>query len=264
MRTGSMILELRRATPAADGDPIWSVASDERRDERDGFIEKAPESNGRLNGTLIVEGLCASYATNASFALGPVTARVEAGRIIGLAGPNGAGKTTCLRAIAGVIRPNAGVVTIDHAELGPSIPVAVRARHAQYVFQNPDHQLALATVREELIAAASYLGTTGGLLPTVAKLLDLERVLSESPLDQPRSVRRLVTIGSAFVSGAPLVLLDEPTAGLDPAQADRVAALLRFHTARGGSAVMVSHDDRFMRLADTIWRMEQGRLNTHA
>jgi energy-coupling factor transporter ATP-binding protein EcfA2 len=259
--TNGIVLELRRGPSTAPMGLVRVIGHPPSAGGQTRTTAAIPALPGTVDGAFRVAGLTCAYPTNPSFSLGPIDGCIHAGESIGLVGANGAGKTTCLRAIAGVSRPTGGVVTIQATDLRPSTPLAARARYTQYVFQNPDHQISLPTVERELSAAATYLGVSAEAVDVVADLLGIGDLMSESPLEQPRSVRRLMTIGSAFTSGVPVVLLDEPTTGLDCEQARRVGALVRAHCKRGGSVLFVSHDAAFVRdNATTTWRMSDGKL----
>jgi len=177
---------------------------------------------------------------------GPVNAldgfslRVAAGEIVGLVGHNGAGKTTFVEIVSSLIRPDSGTVTID----GKS-PSAARGQ----VGVTPQH-LGLypsITVREHL----QLFGRLAGLRRTaltaaiddLAVALRLTEIMGRKTGVLSGGQQRRTQAATALIHRPPLLLLDEPTAGLDPESADGFCDLLRgLHRELGLTVVMITHD----------------------
>lgn len=181
-------------------------------------------------------------------ALAGVTFRVAAGERVGLVGPNGAGKTTLLLCLAGAHKVEPGMVRV--AGLDPA-KVAERKRLPRavgVVFQNADDQLFHATVGDDVAFGPLNLGLPPDEVR--ARVADaLERVgltgnESRVPLDLSGGEKRRAALAGVLAMRPELLLLDEPTAALDPRGRREVLALVR---SLPGTHVVASHDLEFVR-----------------
>jgi energy-coupling factor transporter ATP-binding protein EcfA2 len=181
-------------------------------------------------------------------ALDGVTLAINAGEGVALLGHNGAGKTTLMRLAMAFIHPSSGNVAVSGTSTMGCGPEDI-APVAGYLFQQPESQLFERTVRAELAFGPRQLGWEPGRIADrvelLLELLELSGAADEHPYDLPLPRRRLVALGTALAAQPRLLLLDEPTAGLDRAARDLVARVVRGHVATGGAAVAVCHDARF-------------------
>ncbi len=196
-----------------------------------------------------------------------VSAQINGGELVVIVGPNGAGKTTLLRALAGLIAPTAGTVRI--AGLDPALGNRrVIARELAYLPQRYD--LAFPFVVEDVVLLGRYARQRGLGLAT-ADDLDAARAamtacdvigLAARRFDElSGGEARRVILAQALCQGAKCLLLDEPTAGLDPAHARAVFDVVRAHCDAGGCAVIVAHDlDLALRFGRTMWLVADGRI----
>jgi iron complex transport system ATP-binding protein len=196
-----------------------------------------------------------------------VSARVEAGQLVVIVGPNGAGKTTLLRAIAGLVAPRAG--KIRTFELDPATADRRRiARDLAYLPQQ--YELAFPFIVEEVVLLGRYASQRGLGLATEAdvaaaraamKACDVEDLASRRFDELSGGEARRVIIAQALCQGAKCLLLDEPTAGLDPAHARSVFAMLRAQCEGGSAAIVVTHDlDLALRHGGSMWLVANGTL----
>ena len=216
----------------------------------DAQVGKPPET------LLQVTGLAYRYPKG-GFSLGPIDLDVRAGERVALVGPNGSGKSTLLKCLALLKRPHFRRMAITGCDGRIATPPVERqthrwATHALYCFQRPEDQLYLSTVREELAETSRRLGGEGTLeaAMAIARTLGLEPCLDRSPYDIPRSFRRLVPLAGALAVDPALLLLDEPTVGLDDVQVMRLTELL-VSKRRRGATIVVSHDEQFIAAAVT-------------
>ncbi|MFJ3490981.1 ABC transporter ATP-binding protein [Leifsonia aquatica] len=187
-----------------------------------------------------------------------VSLRVAQGDFVAVVGPNGAGKSTLVQAIAGVLRPPRGTVALgrrggsgDPATLAPALDPA-RASAADlaaavgFVFQNPEHQFVVHTVADEL----AY-GLRQQHLPPAEIDERVERMLATLGLGAQRDAhpfllsggqKRRLSVGTALIAGAPLLVLDEPTFGQDRARAAELLELPAALNAAGTTVLVVTHD----------------------
>jgi ABC-type multidrug transport system ATPase subunit len=166
---------------------------------------------------------------------------VTAGEIVGLVGKNGCGKTTLLTAIAGVLSPSDGRITIDGASVWGARSERQRARKALgYVPESADPPgFLLGTELWSLCAAARDAKPPSEALRAALGLDELREIaLERMSLGQ----RRRACLGAALVGPPPLLVLDEPDNGLDAKRLDAIVTLLKEHAEGGGATIMASHD----------------------
>lgn len=189
-------------------------------------------------------------------ALDGVDFEVADGESVGLIGPNGSGKTTLLNVVTGAIRPAAGRLRVRGVDATGTSPVAIAQRGVARVFQTVEVFPRL-TVLENLLAARSHIGERlSGLLASRAAeqptlVVTARRMLELVGLDgferQPARAlsfgqQRLLEIGMSMMSEPALLLLDEPTAGVNPGMRDRIVAALRRLNHEGTALVVVEHE----------------------
>lgn len=155
---------------------------------------------------------------------------VASGDVIALLGRNGAGKTTLLRVLAGLLEPNTG--TVDG-----------KVRTA-YVPQDPGTLLFAPTVREEVAETLRLLGQPRdeGTIDCWLESLGLGPVAGRHPRSLSGGERQRVAIAAVAVGGAGVLLLDEPTRGMDAASRAALELAIRSHAERGGAVVLATHD----------------------
>jgi cobalt/nickel transport system ATP-binding protein len=207
--------------------------------------------------TLIAEGLVVGYQRDRPV-LDGASLTVPAGRRLALLGANGSGKTTLLRCLSGALKPLAGVVTVDGAPLEHSRRgLRAHRQEVQLVLQDPDDQLFSASVAQDVSFGPLNLGLSEETVRRwVGEALDLLAVdhLAGRPTHQLSfGERKRVAIAGAVAMRPCVLLLDEPTAGLDPsAVADTLAALTRLQE-HDSTVVMSTHDvDLALRWADEV------------
>lgn len=178
-------------------------------------------------------------------ALRGVSLSIDAGERVALVGPNGAGKSTLVRHLNGLLRPSAGQVIVAGLDTRKAT-VARCARHVGIMFQNIRNQLFARSVHEELRFGPRNLGYSPAQIDTLVErsldALGLRDVADAHPYDLPLPMRRMVAIAAVLAMDTDVLVLDEPTAGLDNAAIARLTALLHDLASQGKVAVVVSHD----------------------
>jgi ABC-type branched-subunit amino acid transport system ATPase component len=205
---------------------------------------------------LVVSELSVSFGgatvlDGATFEIGPST-------IHALIGPNGAGKTTCINAITGYVKPRHGVVSVNGTVVTGVGPAVVARRGIARTFQHPElfgtltpaqHIRACRPRRDDSGWAKDLAGDLIGRLPDVPA----------SGLDLMGS--RLVEIARAVRMGPIVLLLDEPVAGLDSSERQRMATIMRAIAAEGVAILLIEHDMEFVRtVAQAITVLDSGRV----
>lgn len=204
---------------------------------------------------------------NASKALDDVTFDIERGSFIGLIGRNGSGKTTLAKHLNGLIRPTQGTVTVDGLDASKH-SVGEMAAHVGFVFQNPDHQIFCSTTKEEIAFGPTALGLDGATVfkrvDEMLTLFDLHRYEDVSPATLGYGERRAVALSSVLAMRTPILVLDEPTAGLDHRLAARFLGTIEKLNQRGVTIVMISHDMRAVyRYCTHVLELEDGKVVQH-
>jgi ABC-type polar amino acid transport system ATPase subunit len=186
-----------------------------------------------------------------------VTFRTERGECIALMGASGTGKTTVLRAIAGLQQFRSGTISIDgHAELHRKVGMVFQFHHlfphltaAENVWLSPVHVL-----REPRASAESRARALLDKLGVGSRADALPHRLSGGEAQR-------VAIARALAVNPPVLLMDEPTASLDPARRTDLAATLRQLAADGTTLIVATHDADFARAAaDRVLVMADGRI----
>jgi len=193
-----------------------------------------------------------------------------AGKLAVVIGPNGAGKSTLLDVAAGLLPPDTGRVLLDGQSLS-SLSRRELAKRRAYLPQNPQIDWAISVERVVALGLTAHLPAFGGLPATWRERIDLalDRFDLVDLRDRPATQLSggelaRVMLARATVGDPALLIVDEPTAGLDPRHALDAARRLRT-LADGGCAVIVAlHDlDLAARIADDVVAMKNGRIEAH-
>lgn len=217
-----------------------------------------------------------------SVAIGNVTilhslsCAIKAGQFIAIVGPNGAGKTTLFNTIAGRRIPHAGRITLDGRDI-TSLNEQQRAHFISRLFQEPRLNGVLEMSVKENIAMAYMKGKPVRLVAATRELSDAHTASLLAPfnLDDPLIVdaplgslsggqRQAVAFIMATVVPPRLLMLDEPTASLDPIAATALLTLaIRFIKQHQFATLMITHDiELAIRIADVVWVIQEGKI-TH-
>ncbi|MFC3997363.1 energy-coupling factor ABC transporter ATP-binding protein [Nocardiopsis sediminis] len=195
-----------------------------------------------------------------------LTVEAAAGEVLAVLGPNGGGKTTLLRLLAGSLTPDAGEVRLDGVPVtrGRTGRDALR-RSVQLVFQDPDDQLFSASVSQDVSFGPMNLGLPAGAVrERVAWALEALDIAGLA--DRPTHLlsygqRKRVVLAGALAMRPSVLVLDEPTAGLDPAGVESLLATLEGLRAAGTALVVSTHDvDLAFRWAERAVVLDRGLL----
>ncbi|MEW6566663.1 MAG: ATP-binding cassette domain-containing protein [Chloroflexota bacterium] len=196
-------------------------------------------------------------------ALDGVSIEVRAGEVLALAGRNGSGKTTLLRCLLGLLTPEQGEVRLNGRRVN-EWPVSRRARHVGYVPQWPSGLLFADNVRQELwLTLRSHgLESSPPVEPeALLEALGLQAVADRYPRDLSSGERQRAAIAAVLVARPDVVLLDEPTLGIDPLAQRDLGALIASWRRAGMGVVLATHDVEFAAShADTALILEAGRV----
>ena len=205
-----------------------------------------------------------AYSEGAGAVLDGVSFEVARGEGVALFGANGAGKTTLLRLAMGLAKGASGTVELGGIRSGESDPEDLAAM-AGYLFQQPESQLFERTVEREIGFGPRCLGWDAGRVAAAVgeslEAVGLGGLAGEHPYDLPAPHRRLVALAAVIASDPPLLLLDEPTAGLDRDSRAIVRRVVLARRAAGAAVLAVTHDGDFaLEALDRGLVLERGRI----
>ena len=189
------------------------------------------------------------YERDGADVLRGTTLTVPGGSLFAVVGGNGTGKSTMLRAICGVARPYRGKITVLGRRLKEWKKAELFRGGVALLPQDPLNLMVKKTVRGDLEEMLDGRGLTAeqrvAAVREVATLTDIAPLLDAHPFDLSGGEVQRAALAKVLLSEPRLLLLDEPTKGLDAFFKDKLAALLRSLTARGTTVLMVSHDIEF-------------------
>jgi energy-coupling factor transport system ATP-binding protein len=191
-----------------------------------------------------------------------VSLRVDAGEFVAVMGRNGSGKTTLLKCAVGLIRPQSGQVRVRGEDIRDRRVDEVAA-HAGYVPQNPGALLFADTLADELRFTLKSHGIDDGQVASadVLAALGLDRLADAYPRDLSTGERQRAALASIVVARPSILLLDEPTRGLDYQSKERLIEMLRRWQRQGTAIVMATHDVELVaRAADRIVLLAEGEI----
>jgi energy-coupling factor transport system ATP-binding protein len=176
--------------------------------------------------------------------LDSIDLKVEPGEFVAIVGQNGSGKTTLAKQIVGLLQPAAGRVTIDGKDRAQMRP-AETAREVAYVFQNPDHQIFAATVEEEVAFGPRNFGLPDDEIrrrcDEALEAVGLQNERQSDPFLLSKGERQRLAVASVLVLRPRMLILDEPTTGLDHREQLRMMALVRDLNRAGIAIVIITH-----------------------
>ena len=189
-----------------------------------------------------------------------VNLTIEKGEFIGLIGHTGSGKSTLIQQFNGLLRPTSGQVLLNGTDIWAQ-PKKIRSVRFQVgmVFQYPEHQLFEETVLKDICFGPGNMGLSPAEAEKRAReaagFVGLrEELLQKSPFELSGGQKRRAAIAGVIAMDPDVLILDEPTAGLDPRGRDRLLnQILEYHRVRGNTVILVSHSmEDIARVADRV------------
>ena len=202
-------------------------------------------------------------------ALSKITLTIEEGVLTAIAGHTGSGKSTLVQHLNGILRPTQGSVLVDGQDLSAKDKTSITARRrVGMVFQYPEHQLFEETVEEDIAFGPKNLGLSWEeIARRVRRAMELVRLdydtyRERSPFQLSGGQKRRAAIAGVLAMEPKYLVLDEPTAGLDPrGRDDLLQRIVRLHREKKMTVIFVSHNmDDIARLADRVIFMHEGRV----
>jgi len=246
MRYAQRVLFMDGGRIVADGPPaeVMPLLRDHRLVAD--FRRSVPE-NGHGEVVLSAKGL--SFAYDRDAVLDHLDLEVRRQEVVAIIGANGSGKSTLLRQLNGLLRPRAGTVTVMGQNVADATPARL-ARDIGYLGQNPNNYLFEETLRKELEFTLRSLGVErtqwDERIDWALKVLDLERYRDAFPRDLSCGERERAALAAILVGRPGILVLDEPTRGLDHWNKTQLANVLASLREAGMTTIMVTHDYRFV------------------
>jgi len=224
-----------------------------------------------LSAIIRTENLTYTYSPDTPFektAVNDVCLEVEDGELVGIIGHTGSGKSTLIQHLNGLIRPTSGRVIIDGQDIWER---GVNLRDIRFkvgiVFQYPEYQIFEETVFKDIAYGPKNMGLdekqVGERVRETAALIGLDSALLEkSPFELSGGQKRRVAIAGVMAMRPKVLILDEPTAGLDPGGREQVLEEIReYHRRSGSTVLLVSHSmEDVARFATKILVMNHGSV----
>ena len=219
-----------------------------------------------------IKNISFTYMKGTAFerkALNEVSLTIPEGKFIAIAGHTGSGKSTLVQQFNGLISPDEGSVLVDGIDINKKGEASLSARHrVGMVFQYPESQLFDETVYDDIAFGPKNLGIEGEALEQCIKKsmelvqLDFDKYKGKSPFQLSGGQMRRVAIAGVLAMNPKYLVLDEPTAGLDPRS--REAILKKFdelNKKNGTTIILISHNmEDIARLADEVIVMDSGKV----
>mgnify|MGYP003291472338 FL=1 len=219
---------------------------------------------------ITVENLVHTYGTGSPFeqhALRGVSLEIAEGELLGIIGHTGSGKSTLVQHLNGLLRPHGGRGLLDGKDIWeePKKIRDVRFRVGM-VFQYPEHQLFEDTIYKDIAFGPRNMGLLeeeiAARVRQAAAYVGLsEELLDKSPFDLSGGEKRRAAIAGVMAMEPQVLILDEPTAGLDPRGREQILAMIQdYQRSRGTTVLLVTHSmEDVARVADRILVMDHGR-----
>ena len=204
-----------------------------------------------------------------SVALQDVSFTIEEGQMAGIIGHTGSGKSTLLQHLNGLLRPTEGQIIVNGKDITePGISMVEIRKRIGLVFQYPEYQLFEETVAKDVAFGPKNLGLSSEEIEERVREalqlvgLDYDQIGERSPFELSGGQKRRVAIAGVIAMRPEVLILDEPTAGLDPkAHKDVLAMVEEVHRRTGNITILVSHNMAdIARLSDKVLVIDNGRL----
>jgi energy-coupling factor transport system ATP-binding protein len=200
----------------------------------------------RPEAVVVAEEVGYRFPGEQSLAVGPMDVAVRSSEALAIVGPNGSGKSTLALLLGGLLRPTTGSVTcLDQTPIW-RLPAHRLARFIGSVFQDPEHQFLMGTVREELMLTPPQERASAGEASRKAwdlmERLHLAALAEANPFSLSGGEKRRLSVATALVGEPSVLILDEPTFGQDRRTAVELLDLLARQRDEGAAVCFVTHD----------------------
>lgn len=221
---------------------------------------------------IVLDSVTYTYGQGTPFekqALTGISLTINEGEFIGIIGHTGSGKSTLVQHLNGLLHPTEGQVTVNGINLADKTEEAKQSRHmVGMVFQYPEHQLFEETIAKDIAFGPTNLGLTQEEIEQRVKDamdfvgLDYKTYADRSPFHLSGGQMRRVAIAGVVAMKPKYLVLDEPSAGLDPAGREEIfAEIMRLHKEQGVTVILVSHNmEDISKMATRLLVIDDGKV----
>jgi len=191
-----------------------------------------------------------------------ISFQMDKGEFAAVIGENGAGKTTLAKLCNGLLKPDKGSVTVNGLDTRTARTSKI-ARSVGFLFQNPDRQICQKTIREEILFGLEFTVENAAERETrcEAVLEEFGFDGSHDPFSKSRGERQRIALASLLACEPEVLILDEPTTGLDWRECMQIMALVQKRSEAGATVLMVCHDMELVQdFAKRVLVVSEGRL----
>lgn len=222
-------------------------------------VEKGPWSSPLIQVKQLVHQF-----TSGQLGVRGIDLTIQKGEFVALVGSNGAGKTTLAKHINGLLKPTEGEVLVKGLNT-KDYDTAQLAQTIGYVFQNPDHQIFSVSVEKELEFGLKNAGFTGAemekRIAQALELTGLEKYRQVHPYTLGKGERQFIAVASVLALTPEILVIDEPTTGLDCVGVEKIMKLLQQLHRKGTTILMISHDmDSVADYAERVVLLQEGQV----
>jgi len=237
-----------------------------------GTIGCGPQDTDYRESVIVAEHLTHVYNKGLAYetrAVDEASFEIGAGEYVAIIGHTGSGKSTLIQHMNGLLKPTSGTITVDGVDVsGKNASVSRVRKTIGMVFQYPEYQLFEETVEKDIAFGPKNLGASEEEADIQVReamaLVDLDygEFANRSPFELSGGQKRMVAIAGVLAMRPKALILDEPTAGLDPRSHEETIALIEgIHEQTGSTIVIVSHNmDDVARLANRVFVMADGKI----
>jgi len=220
------------------------------------------EGGGKMEAVLNMDRVWFAYGERA--VLKNISLDIDRGGFIAVMGRNASGKTTLVKQLNGLLKPSKGKIRLEGVDTRKST-VAELSRRVGYVFQNPNDHLFADTVEDEIAFSLRNRGTDENHIASAVEVMLDEFELSQYRKSYPRNLsggeRQRVALASVLVGEPEVIVLDEPTRGMDYVLKKKLINYLDDYRRRGNTVIMVSHDvETIAECAERVVLLSEGRV----
>ena len=223
---------------------------------------EGPKSLDKPSTDTILEFKAVSFSYNETANVKDLNVQIKKGDFTAIIGSNGAGKSTFSKLCNGLLKPSAGEVFVNGISTQKQ-KVSALARHIGFLFQNPDRQICCQTVREEIAFSLKNNG-----VPQKELEERVEKTIKEfgfdpdtEPFNMSRGQRQRLCLACLIALNPPILILDEPTTGLDYRECMEVMDKIRELNSKGTTVIMVCHDmEVVLDFARELIVMDRGQI----
>lgn len=191
-----------------------------------------------------INNLYFSYLDDEKYQINGISLKFKQGVKVAVLGENGAGKTTLMKLICGLYKAQKGEILVEDKDIS-TIMSHELSKKVGYIFQNPDDQIFMPTVREEILYGHEKENIGEDRLKNIADICGLEKFLDTHPHNLPWSYRKFVSIGTVMLQNPDIFIFDEPTAGQDKKGTKMLENIIDKLQEKGKIVITITHDMDF-------------------